>query len=34
MDAMRRQWLWELAFHIRRMRHVTNSKLRTYVKMA
>lgn len=32
-EAFRRQWLWELAFHIRRMKG-TNSRLRAYVKMA
>jgi len=32
-EAFRRQWLWELAFHIRRMKGSV-SRLRAYNKLA
>jgi len=31
-DAMRRQWLWNLVFHIRRMKGVGASRLRSIPK--
>lgn len=33
-DAMRRQWLWALAFYIRKMKGVGDSRLRTYIKLS
>lgn len=32
-EAMRRQWLWELVFHIQRMKG-TSDGLRSYVKLS